>query len=133
MLGGGGGVRFEDGAGGGRGALEGGRGGAMGGEGMPEAADEGFREAGGGIGGFFPTGGGGFGLLMDTVEPESWLYGLGRRLFFNAATFGGGGGAAADGGNGGAPGGRGADPFGMGGAFGELEDGLRLLVSGSES
>lgn len=61
---------------------------------------------------------------------------LGRKLFFNAATFGGAG-AAAEGGNGGAPpGGFGAAPFGAGGrgAAGVLgAEGFLEFVSGSES
>ncbi|TKA35938.1 hypothetical protein B0A54_12162 [Friedmanniomyces endolithicus] len=129
--------------GGGRGAPEGGKGGADGGakllcpaaDGAAENADaeEGLREAGGGIGGFLPIGGGGFGFVANGGL-EFTLATEGRRLFRSAATPGGGG-AAAEGGNGGAPpGGRSAKPFGgAGGALGALPDELRALVSGSES
>lgn len=152
-LGGGGGKRFalgKGGAGGGFGALEGGgRGGADGGAGLVDTgggggaegsagvvdgAADGFRLAGGGMGGFFPIGGGGFGF--ESAASGRLAVDVGRRLLFNAATLGGRG-AAFDGGNGGAPpGGLNPPPFGAGGggAAGVLgaEDFLEL-VSGSES
>lgn len=123
-------------AGGGRGAIEGGSGGAFGGVGLLArgagggiVAPEGFREAGGGRGGFLPIGGGGFGFESGRSGVECVVLGAaGRRCDFNPATLGGRG-AAEEGGKGGAPpGGLGAAPFG--GAGGLL---ARELVSGSES
>lgn len=99
----------------------------------PAAKPDGFREAGGGIGGFLPMGGGGFGLFCAVSGNECEL--VGRRLFFNAATEGGNPGAAPGGrGGGAAPGLGGGWPldFGMVGAF--AAGGLFLeFVSGSES
>lgn len=96
--------------------------------------DDGFRLAGGGIGGFFPIGGGGLGFesaISGRLAEE-----VGRRLLFNAAILGGTG-AAPDGGNGGAPPG-GLSPAalgaGGGGALGVLgADDFLAFVSGSES
>lgn len=107
----------------------GGRGG-----GAPIKADVGFLDAGGGIGGFFPMGGGGLGLEMaiSGVDCEAW--GDGRKVFLSADTPPGSGGAA-PGGRGGAPGGLGAAPPGGRGAaaFGGGVDTLRDVGSGSES
>ena len=130
-------------AGGGFGAEPGGRGGGGGalrgcGEGTEAdgARPDGFREAGGGIGGFLPIGG--FGLndpplsdeeVVDVVRVDT--IDVGRRLFFSAATFGiagaapGGGGGANPGILGGAPGGFGTEAMGS--------RGMALLVdSGSD-
>jgi len=87
------------------------------------------------MGGFLPIGGGGLGLEIDMSGVDCVAAGEGLRLFLSAATpAGGGGGAAAEGGRGGAPpGALGAAPLGMGGALGAPGEGLRLLVSGSES
>lgn len=115
-----------------------GEGGGIGGGGGAAFAtfDEGFRDAGGGIGGFLPIGGGaGFGLggMRSDVECDGCA--AGRRLLFSAATLGGTG--AAPGGGGGAPGGLGAEPLGIGGAAarggGAGLEALRDVVSGSES
>ena len=140
--------------GGGRGAEAGGGGGADGGRefrldggGGTNEDEEGFRELGGGMGGFLPIGGGGLGLVTGSSGVDCMLDGVGRRWLLNAETLGGRG-AAAEGGKGGAPpgnrgagGGRdggpppgrgGAAPFGRTGALGALL--LRILVvSGSES
>lgn len=100
------------------------------------AVDDGFLDAGGGIGGFFPVGGGGFGLFItegisDVLAAPEGI--VGRRLFFNAATLGG-----ALGGSGGAPPGAVGfskdGPLGAG-AVGILGAELFLVsfVSGSES
>ena len=121
-----------------RGALiedEGGGGGAGGTDGV----EDGFLDAGGGMGGFLPIGGGGFGFPSPCISGvELVVEGLGRRLFLKDATpagGGGGGGATAEGGRGGAPpGSLGAAPFGKGGFGGVLLDTARReFVSGSES
>ncbi|KAK5141185.1 hypothetical protein LTR32_006193 [Rachicladosporium monterosium] len=93
----------------GRGAPEGGKGGADGGARLlcpgvdgtlgNTDTEEGLREAGSGMGGFLPIGGGGFGFVANGGL-EFTLATEGRRLFLSAATPGGGG-AAAEGGNGG--------------------------------
>lgn len=82
-------------------------------------------------------GGGGFGLCSGISEELCVLAAeLGRKLLFNAATFGGAG-AADEGGNGGAPpGALGAAPLGAGGGGGAGAlgaDDFLELVSGSES
>jgi hypothetical protein len=96
--------------------------------------DVGFLDDGGGIGGFFPIGGGGLGLetAISGVECEAW--GDGRKEFLSADTLPGSGGAA-PGGRCGAPGGLGAAPPGGGGAaaLGGGVDTLRDVCSGSES
>lgn len=110
----------------------GGGGGAAAGAGAGTA--EGFLDAGGGIGGFLPTGRGGLGLLAAKSVVESEACDVGRELFLRAATPPGGGGAN-PGGGGGAPGGLGAAPLGGNGAgaFGGGLDTLRDEGSGSES
>lgn len=138
--GGAGGVRML-GVGGGRGAAVGGGGGAAGGTGLVLGGgagavdDEGFREEGGGTGGFLPMGGGGLGLVAGRSEVDWVAAGEGLRPPLRAATPGGGGGAAAEGGGGGIPpGGRGAAPFGLGGgAPPPLGLGRLLSLSPSES
>lgn len=109
--------------GGGRGAIEGGGGGGgAGGAGEVDfggstgaeggggcgARPDGFRDDGGGIGGFFPIGGG-FGF-EETSEADPTDCGTGRRLFLSAETEGllTGAGGGAGGRPGGAPGGLGA-------------------------
>ena len=94
---------------------------------------DGLRDAGGGIGGFLPIGGG-FGLneavlsdedVVDVVEVVSVEANeTGRRLLFNCATEGTAG-AAPGGGGGGAPG-------GVGAAIGGRSGTVRLDVSGSD-
>ena len=122
-----GGARLDDEDVGGAGETEFGLGGI--------AVDDGLRDAGGGIGGFLPIGGGGLGFEIENSGVLATE--VGRRLLFNAATLGGVG-AAPEGGKGGAPpGGEGAAPFGAGGGGAALgvegdEDFLEL-VSGSES
>lgn len=125
--GGGGGGVDRAGETGGLGAEEGGTGGADGGAARlvvdAEVSPEGFREDGGGIGGFLPIGGG-FGF-EDTLSIEEAVDTTddGLRLLRKAATLGMDG---ADGGCGGAPpgtlgGGGGVDtgaPGGLGGALG---------------
>jgi hypothetical protein len=135
--GGGGGVDRT----GGLGAAPGGGGGAVGGTGEScggvGASPEGFLDAGGGRGGFFPIGGAGFGFparLKDENDAEEFgLSDCDRKLFLNAATPPGAWGAA-PGGNGGAePGTRGGAPIGfrldppIGGRGAELR-----VVSGSD-
>lgn len=129
-----GGTRADDGGGGGveRAGAIGGRGAALGGgggggaAGVAAAIPDGFLEVGGGIGGFFPSGGG-FGFEVgisgaDAVEAMD----DGRRLFRSAEMAGFGGRGTAPGiGGAGAPGGRGAVPVGGRGGF-------ALLLSGSE-
>lgn len=133
---GGGGARDVERALGGRGALPGGGGGGgadgiddvgrSAGEGM---LPDGFRDAGGGIGGFLPIGGG-LGFESGTAGAEAVdAIEEGRRLFLNAEIAGfwgvGGGGAAL--------GGVGADPGGFGAeAAGGLGADERCDVSGSE-
>lgn len=109
-------------------------GGGGGADGIDDAVDEGFRDEGGGIGGFLPIGGGGLGLEMlisglDCVPP-----GVGLRLCFNAATDGICG-AAAEGGKGGTPPGalKAFPTGGGGGALGAPADDFLAFVSGSES
>lgn len=96
--------------------------------------DVGFLDAGGGMGGFFPIGGGSFGLETAISGVECEACGGGRKEFLRADTPPGGGGAA-PGGRGGAPGGLGAAPPGTGGAapLGGGDDTLRDEGSGSES
>ena len=98
------------------------------------AVEEDFRDAGGGMGGFLPIGGGGLGFERGRSEVLAAEAGL--RLFFNAATLGGEG-AVTEGGKGGRPpGGLGALPLGAvgGGALGVAVGGDFLeFVSGSES
>ena len=79
-----------------------------------------------------PIGGGGLGFKR--ARSGRLAVDVGRRLFFSAAMAGGRGGAAFEGGRGGAPPGGGLRlaPFGAGGGDAEGE-GLRELVSGSES
>lgn len=112
-------------------------GGGGGGGGAPAGDDVGFLEAGGGMGGFFPIGGGGLGLEMAISGVECVACAEGRRLFFNAATPPGRGGAAPGGGGGapGGPGGLGGTAPGTGGAapLGGGVDTLRDVGSGSES
>jgi hypothetical protein len=94
----------------------------------------GFLDAGGGIGGFFPIGGGGLGFECAISGVECEACGVGRNEFLRADTPPGGGGAA-PGGGGGAPGGLGAAPGGKGGAA-ALGGGVETLLdvgSGSES
>jgi len=148
-----------EGGGGGRGAADGGGGGGAGGAcelkvggaeggggGGGGACPDGFRNVGGGIGGFLPSGGG-FGfedaiLVVDarrgSLAPRSpgrfgvddVVLGVGLRPPFNAETVGfgagplGGIGGADPGTRGGAPGGFGAEPPGMAG--------VRRAGSGSE-
>lgn len=121
---------------GGRGADEGGGGGALGGTRLVVEAEvsadrpEGFRDAGGGIGGFLPIGGGfGFGGVTSGAEAVDTMDD-GLRLFRSAAILGGagaapGGGGGAPPGTRGAPGGFGAEPTGGRGT-------LALDVSGSD-
>lgn len=97
-------------------------------------ADVGFLDAGGGMGGFFPMGGGGLGLETAISGFEYEACGVGRTEFLSADTAPGRGGAA-PGGRGGAPGGLGAAPPGTGGAA-ALGGGVDTLLddgSGSES
>lgn len=101
------------------------------------ASPEGFRDVGGGIGGFFPSGGG-LGLkdpplsedeVVEVVSVET--IDDGRRLFFHAAMDGtagaalGGRGGAEPGTRGGAPGGLGAEAAGGLGA-------VLFVLSGSD-
>jgi hypothetical protein len=108
--------------------------GGGGGGGAPIKEDVGFLDAGGGIGGFFPIGGGGLGLEIAISGVEYEACGDGRKEFLSADTPPGSGGAA-PGGRGGAPGGLGAAPPGLGGAtaLGGGVDTLRDEGSGSES
>ena len=91
---------------------------------------EGFRDVGGGMGGFLPIGGGGLGFESGIFGDECVLVGL--RLLLSAATDGGAAGVALGGIGGAAPG------RGGGGTAGALLPGLDEFcflefVSGSES
>lgn len=133
------------GAGGGLGALGGG-GGAAEGAGLDdgrggscvgrfsidlEANPDGFRDAGGGMGGFLPIGGGGFGFDRASLSRDSEL--VGRRLLFSAATEGGRGADPGGGGGGAAPGLGGGCPFVIEGALETGAETFLAFVSGSES
>lgn len=144
---GGDGAGLDTGVGGGRGAKPGtgGGGGAVEGAGLDEgrggsgvrrvsilfdARPDGFREAGGGIGGFLPIGGGGLGFAWAISGSEFVLIGL--RLSFRAATAGIAGAAPGGGRGGAAPGLGGGAALGLVGTF--VGGGFLLeLVSGSES
>lgn len=115
--GGGGGAEGVETGGGGGGALPG-TGGARTGEGAGGggARLDGFRDEGGGIGGFFPIGGGGLGfpLILATEDGRDSP----RRALIPGRTPGGAGGA-----EGGAPGGFGAAPRGSAGAEARFDSG----------
>lgn len=96
-----------------------------------DANPEGFRDVGGGIGGFLPIGGGGFGFVRASLSNECVLVGL--RLLLRADIEGGKGADPGGKGGGATPGRGGGRPFGIDGALDTGAETFLEFVSGSES
>lgn len=104
---------------------------------LADVIPEGLRAVGGGIGGFFPIGGGGLGLCDAAVAERSGVECVcadeGLRLFLRAATDGMAGAAEGGSGGGAAPGLGGGPPIGLAGGGLGVAAFRDFVVSGSES